>query len=297
MKKSLTMIGMALAITVLIAGCSKNKESAASEATPTPEPIGVIDEADTKQAKEGPGFSEADEDTLFEDAGEIGGISAETLKEAGNEETDEGSEEPSEEDDADTSEETAEKESSNPNAQPIVWLGDSLTQGSLGDNNDNLPGAPYETLKKLVNVPVEGYGLYGYNTNDIFWVYMDSGHYNQTIDPKKTYIFWVGSNDWVVEGEPNNITLPVIAQIDRFLTLEGQVNNYIVIGTTARYELGDMYRSINRDLAAKYGSHYLDVIDVIGKDGYGPDRIHLTQGGYDAVARAVYEKLKSLGYI
>lgn len=31
----------------------------------------------------------------------------------------------------------------------IVWLGDSLTQGSLGHKNDNLANAPYEKLKSL----------------------------------------------------------------------------------------------------------------------------------------------------
>ena len=180
----------------------------------------------------------------------------------------------------------------NPNAQPIVWIGDSLTQGSLGGDGDNLPNAPYEKLKKKVSVPVEGYGLYGCNTHDIFWAFMDSGHYNQTIDPKKTYIFWVGSNDWVIDGTPNFDTSGVIAEIDRFLALEGTVNNYIVIGTTARYELGDMYKTINASLANKYGIHYLDVIDVIGPNGYGPDKIHLTQKAYDAVANAVYKKLK-----
>ncbi len=197
---------------------------------------------------------------------------------------------------ADTSD-TEESSGAKADAQPIVWLGDSLTQGSLGDDNDNLPNAPYEKLKKLTGVPVEGVGLYGYNTHDIFWVYTDSTQMNRTIDPKKTYIFWVGSNDWVKQEGVNTDTSGVIAETDRFLSLEGAVDNYIVIGTTARYELGDMYKTINKSLADKYGKHYLDVIDVIGKDGYGPDKIHLTQKAYDAVAQAVYEKLKELGYI
>lgn len=183
-------------------------------------------------------------------------------------------------------------------AQPIVWLGDSLTQGSLGDENDNLSGAPYETLKKLVDVPVEGYGMYFHTTHDIFWVYTDSEHLNRKIDPNKTYIFWVGSNDWAGDNVPNTETSGVISEIDRFLNLEGSIENYIVIGTIARHELGpEMAKTINRSLEAKYKEHYLDILDVVGPDGYGPDRIHLTQEAYDAVAVAVYDKLISLGYI
>ncbi|MBR6158915.1 MAG: hypothetical protein IKQ40_01340, partial [Lachnospiraceae bacterium] len=103
--------------------------------------------------------------------------------------------------------------------QPIVWLGDSLTQGSLGDDNDNLPGAPYEKLKTLVDVPVEGHGYYGWNTHDVLWVYTDKSQLGQMADPHKTYIFWLGSNDWVVDDEPNAETAPVINEIDRFLHL------------------------------------------------------------------------------
>ena len=183
-------------------------------------------------------------------------------------------------------------------AHTVVWLGDSLTQGSLGDNNDNLANAPYEKLKKMVSVPVEGYGLYGYNTHDIFWLYINEDHLNQKRDPDKTYVFWVGSNDWVVEGVPNTDTASVISSIDDFLTRNDVViKDYIIIGTTARYELGDSYKVINAALSQHYGSHYLDVIDVIGPGGYGPDKIHLTQAAYDAVAKAVAAKLKSLGYI
>ncbi len=183
-------------------------------------------------------------------------------------------------------------------AQPVVWLGDSLTQGSLGDDGDNLPNAPYEKLKTMVKTPVEGYGLYGFNTHDILWVYLEESWFGQTRDPNKTYIFWVGSNDWVVNGVPNTVTDNVISEIDSFLTRNGVViSNYIVIGTTARYELGDSYKIINAALKDHYKQHYMDVIDVIGPNGYGPDKIHLTQSSYDAVAKAVYKKLKALKYI
>ena len=178
----------------------------------------------------------------------------------------------------------------------IVWLGDSLTQGSLGDNNDNLENAPYEKLREMVDVPVEGYGMYAYNTHDIFWVYIDEGHFNQKVDPDKTYIFWVGSCDWAPDDSVNSDTAPVIAEIDNFIA-RGPLTNYIVLGTTSRWRLGDLYIPINKDLAAHYGSHYMDVIDIINKYGYSPDNTHLSQESYDAIAEAVYNKLKTLGYI
>ena len=179
----------------------------------------------------------------------------------------------------------------------IVWLGDSLTQGSLGEDNDNLPNAPYVKLQSMIPNKVEGYGLYGYNTHDIFWVYKDEDHYDQTVDPNKIYIFWVGSNDWCpIDGENTN-TAPVIAEIDSFLQ-SGGVKDYIVMGTTQRWRLGlDRAKIINADLAAHYGNHYMDVIDLIEKNGFSEDNTHLSQASYDAIAGAVCAKLKALGYI
>ncbi|MCR5301635.1 MAG: SGNH/GDSL hydrolase family protein [Lachnospiraceae bacterium] len=195
-------------------------------------------------------------------------------------------------DETPVTEETASPKS---DAKGIVWLGDSLTQGSLGHNNDNLANAPYERLKKKVNVPVEGYGFYGYKTHDILWVYTDSDHMNQTIDPDKIYIFWVGSCDWANDGDPNSDTAPVINDVDRFIA-EGGIDKYIMIGTTSRHILGDLYVPINNDLKAHYGEHYMDVIDLINQYGYSEDNTHLSQASYDAIADAVFEKLKSLGY-
>lgn len=195
------------------------------------------------------------------------------------------------------SEEAGTQTTADSKTKAIVWLGDSLTQGSLGDDNDNLANAPYEKLKNMVNVPVEGYGLYGYNTHDIFWVYLDEDHFNQEVDPQKTYVFWVGSNDWVVDGIPNSETSGVINEIDSFLNRGGGISNYIVLGTTSRINLGDLYIPINKELKSHYGQHYMDVIDIINKYGYTPDNTHLSQESYDAIAAAVYEKLKSLGYI
>ncbi len=188
--------------------------------------------------------------------------------------------------------------------QPIVWLGDSLTQGGLGHKNDNLKNAPYEKLKKIIgenslNVPVQGMGLWGKNTKEIFTEYTRKNE----IDPNRTYIFWVGSNDWV--GRTTNTdTEPVIQQIDDFLDQNGGVSQYIVIGTTSRKKLRKKYDDelcyydkINIDLKNTYGEHYLDVIGIINEHGYSPDDIHLTQASYDAIAEAVYDKLVELEYL
>lgn len=285
MRRSLTVL-IIVTCMLVFAGCSADEpEQNVQPAAPAPD-IEVVDI--TAQVPESepvvsePELPEAPEETPAEED-----VAPESDEEEKKDSTEESAAAESE-----TKEE--EKESSNSNAAPIIWLGDSLTQGSLGNDNDNLPNAPYEKLKKMVSVPVEGYGFYGYKTNEIFWVYRSQ--LGNDIDPKKTYIFWVGSNDWVRSFGTNTDTAPIIEKIDVFLTAEGQVNNYIVIGTTARYELGDSYKIINQALAARYGSHYLDVIDVIGNE-YGPDKIHLTQKGYDAVANAVYKKLKALGYV
>lgn len=201
--------------------------------------------------------------------------------------------------------------SSGANMGTIVWLGDSLTQGSLGDDNDNFANAPYIKLAALCDRRVEGYGFYGYNTHDIFWVYTDESQENQKKDPAKTYIFWVGSNDWVVNGVTNDNADPVIAEIDRFIS-SGGITKYLVLGTTARYELRsdyegfggtananmgkNMYESINDKLAQHYGNRYLDVNPAIPiEGGYGPDNIHLVQKSYDDVAELVNRKLTELG--
>lgn len=193
--------------------------------------------------------------------------------------------------------------SSNPDT--IVWLGDSLTQGSLGHENDNLANAPYVELAKLTGRVIEGYGYYGYKTHDIFWVYVDENHENQKKDPAKTYVFWVGSNDWVVDGKTNDDAQTVIDEIDSFVS-GGGITKYIVLGTTARYELRkdyksnggvDLYQSINDQLKEHYGDKYLDVNSVISiDDGYGPDNIHLTQESYNEVASLVDKKIKEMGW-
>lgn len=182
----------------------------------------------------------------------------------------------------------------------IVWIGDSLTQGSLGHDNDNLDNAPFVKLAELSGCSVEGYGFYGHVAHDVIWLFRDEDHCNQPIDPDKVYILWIGLNDWATGDSFNVDTQSVMAEIDAFL--DHDVDKYIVIGATARYELREnidgvpAYKIINDDLIKHYGSNYLDVIDVITEDGFGPDNIHLNQDAYDRVAEAVYNKLCELGY-
>lgn len=191
-------------------------------------------------------------------------------------------------------------------ASRIIWLGDSLTQGSLGDRDDNLANAPYVRLAGLLsdygNV-VEGYGYYGYNTHDILWSYGETLN-GAGKDADAIYIFWCGSNDWVDDHVANTETGGVISEIDNFLANNGNpISKYIVIGTTARYQLreGALYEVINASLSGHYGAHYMDVNSFISQDiengGYVIDQVHLKQESYDKVADAVFSKLKALGYI
>lgn len=293
-KANMIIAATALAVAVL-AGCgSKNEAPDAGTQVTVAEANGETAGEASATSNESPDANITVENTIKEDEQN----EPEDVSEAApsDENTDEASEETEE-----VTEVTLEDAEAAPSGvianQPIVWLGDSLTQGSLGDDNDNLANAPYERLKKRVNVPVEGYGMYGYTTHEVLWTYTDAAHLNQKADPNKTYIFWLGSCDWAPPDSVNSNTAPVIKEIDRFINLDGGIKNYIVIGTTSRWRLGDLYIPINKDLAAHYGVHYMDVIDIINKYGYSEDNTHLSQASYDAIADAVYNKLKSLGYI
>ena len=197
-------------------------------------------------------------------------------------------------DDAQTAETANEDSKEDSRNRTIVWLGDSLTQGSLGEEDDNIANAPYVKLQSLVPNKVEGYGLYGYRTHDILETYRSK----EPADPDKIYIFWVGSNDWCQDFDENTNTVPVIDEVDRFLLENGLIKDYVFIGTTQRWRLRlDRALLINADLEARYGEHYLDVIDIIEANGFAPDNTHLSQESYDAIAVAVRDKLVSLGYI
>ena len=169
----------------------------------------------------------------------------------------------------------------------VVWLGDSLTQGSLGDDNFNKdnPQAPWRRLADMSGWDVDGYGYFGYNTGAILWKFGEDGGEK---DPSKIYVFWVGSNDFAYSVD----TIPgVIGQIDGF-NEKGGIDKYLVLGTTNR---GDMdptaYIGINKEFSDRYGEKYLDIMPYVE---YGDDGIHLTESSYNAVAEAVYDKLKSL---
>jgi hypothetical protein len=183
----------------------------------------------------------------------------------------------------------------------IVWLGDSLTQGSLGDMDDNLKHAPYVRLKKLCadrGDVVEGFGYYAYVTSDIFWRYDEFYENGDPKDPEKVYVLWVGSNDFALSPDPLSAVPEVTAQIDKFVG--GGIDKYIVLSHLPRAETRPegLYKEINAALEKKYGERFLDITSCAPfPDGFQSDEVHLTQSSYNNVADAVYEKLIEMGYI
>ena len=167
----------------------------------------------------------------------------------------------------------------------IIWLGDSLTQGSLGEDNknENNPHAPWRVLGEISGLNVTGCGFYGHRACEIFWLY---DKYNGVRDPRITYVYWVGSNDFF--DSPDNIK-NVIEEIDRFNENTG-ITKYLVLGTTNR---GDMdpnaYIGINKVFEETYGDRYLDIMPFVE---FGSDGVHLTEASYRKVAEAVWEKLR-----
>ena len=269
--KKISRVFPAIVTAVFLAGCSQAAVTAPVESAETSKPVEVLEQENTDKTQ-----TVAQDQTDATDKEQVDTQSEEAVETV----------------------DTAAPDTGVTSPKAIVWIGDSLTQGSLGDENDNLANAPYEKLKAMVNVPVQGFGFWGYTTHDALWAYTDDSQCNQEADPNKIYIFWLGSNDWVVDGVPNANTAPVMAEIDKFMNgYNGRIRDYIVIGTTSRWRLGDLYVPINRDLASHYGVHYIDVIDIINQYGYSEDNTHLSQASYDAIAVAVYNKLKALGYI
>lgn len=182
----------------------------------------------------------------------------------------------------------------------IVWLGDSLTQGSLGDIDDNLANAPYVRLQTLCGdrALVEGFGYYAFVSNDIFWRYCYDYKTGEAKDPEKVYVIWVGSNDFALAQDKSTVVAEVEAEIDKFVG--DKISRYIVLSHLPRAESmpGDWYKVINAELAAHYGDRFLDITSCASvPDGFLPDEVHLTQESYDNVAAAVYNKLIQMGYI
>ncbi len=168
----------------------------------------------------------------------------------------------------------------------VVWLGDSLTQGSLGDdnNNENNPQAPWRVLMDLSGYDVEGFGYFGLYAHDILWKWGDEGGVK---DKDTVYIFWVGSCDF--RDSADNVS-KVIDEIDTFLR-NGYLDRYLVLGTTDRPELGrEGAIKVNDAFRERYKDKYLDILEYVE---YGPDNLHLTEASYHDIAEAVYDKLKS----
>ena len=306
---------------VLLSGCSEKEEKSEETQTASVENVEVVSdeqEVATPEEKINPQIEVTVEkqdpiEAIVDDNPELlaDGDDSGDNPDAGDGETDDGSSltnpgDSAPEDAIEGGEHDHIEEEQPKQAPRIIWLGDSLTQGSLGDRDDNLANAPYVRLAGLLsgygNV-VEGYGYYGYNTHDILWKYGETLN-GAGKDADAIYIFWCGSNDWVDDHVANTETGGVISEIDNFLANNGNpISKYIVIGTTARYQLreGALYEVINASLSGHYGAHYMDVNSFISQDvengGYVIDQVHLTQESYDKVADAVFSKLKALGYI
>ena len=279
-----------IAAAILLAGCGTNTVSNADSNTPAAdsssidsssiEASGSIEE-NTQQIND----TEASVDSGTEEA-----VTSDLNSEKDASETpeqDSGTQEAEEAEETAPTEAPADKDPSMPD---IVWLGDSLTQGSLGpDNgNENNPQAPWRILAQMSGANVDGWGLFGYNTHDILWVFSENDGIR---DPAVTYIFWVGSNDF--HDSPDNIG-NVISEIDQFNNNAG-ITKYLVLGTTNRGDMEEGFHiPVNNAFAARYGDQYLDIMPYVE---FGPDKVHLTEDSYRKVAEAVYDKLKSLGYL
>lgn len=166
----------------------------------------------------------------------------------------------------------------------VIWLGDSLTQGSLGDDNGNVnnPQAPWRVVASKYGIDIIGYGYYGHNTHDLLWRYGEDGGKKNS---ENIYVFWAGSNDFV--NSENGIN-DVLYEINRFVEA-GNIDKYIVMGTTDREALGrEKAVAINSMLKQAYGSKYLDILDYVE---FGPDQTHLTVNSYSRIADVVYNKI------
>lgn len=276
---SLTLFTVA-AISFTLAGCRPGNDPGAGNSTATasdaPSPL-VIEMEDTA----------APEEAAIPEATAEAEKTPKTEEQAIPEEAQTDKEQDAAEGSANEEDEKPDQTEPEKDIPDIVWLGDSLTQGSLGDDNHNQnnPQAPWRVLGDISGLDVSGVGFFGYKTHDIFWAY---GEYNGIKHPDIVYIYWVGSNDFYesVDNIDN-----VIDEIDRFNQNIG-VKRYLVLGTTNR---GDMdptaYIPINRRFSNTYKDRYLDIMPYVE---YGSDGIHLTEESYAAVAQAVYDKLRAM---
>lgn len=265
-----------------ISACSKDtapQNTAAENQTPIDTDKEAVNDKENDSALEGAGEASENDDTAKESDEDTNPVND--------------AEEPDIDSPADTEEtsaDTAEENSQNEELPDVIWLGDSLTQGSLGDNNfnENNPQAPWRVLGEISGKKVSGMGLFGYKTHDIYWAY---GEYGGIKNPDIIYVHWVGSNDFQASADSIE---QVMEETDRFNKNTG-ITKYIVLGTPNRKDMDpNTHTMVNERLAEHYGERYLDVMPYVD---FVPDGVHLTVDSYRKVAEAVYEKLKSLGYI
>lgn len=300
--KNILIIISAILMIMLIPGCSGQNATASNGNTADSNPTEQINEdgstsltaANAEDIKdyEVTGNENAAEDTAENTSSDMSEGSSDT-EAAQSEEPTVGTEDQQEENEWDVPPENKDPQNQDKTGTDdpeIIWIGDSLTQGSLGDNNFNKdnPQAPWRILGEISGRNVAGVGFFGYKTSDIFWAYTE---YNGIKDPNATYVYWVGSNDFraSVDSVPD-----VIQETDKFTGSVG-TNKYIFLGTTNRSDMDpNAYIGINKQLEEHYGDRYLDIMPYVE---YGADGVHLTEASYRKIAEAVYDKLKKMGYL
>lgn len=165
----------------------------------------------------------------------------------------------------------------------LDFVGDSLTAG-------NGVRFPRSTAQQSVGRAYEVYAIGGQNSATLANLF-DA----VSIGGEDVGIIWVGRNNAPIgSGALNDAE-----QIARRFTS----GNYIVLGILpGRYKSdqpGQPNRAhldqANAELRHRFGKRFVDVTGLLTCDDYN-DNIHLTDAGYDKVARAVSARIEQLGF-
>lgn len=184
----------------------------------------------------------------------------------------------------------------------VVAWGDSLTSGNGSVNGGNYP-ARFAVASGLsvFNAGVGGETSTQIKTRELQWA---SGHSTPAI-------IWAGRNNFT---DPSTVKADIAAMVAALGHTHYLVLSVINRNDTASEYSGGadytMITTLNADLAALYGSHYVDVRsclvslydpldaqDVIdhGRDcppsSLTTDGLHLNNAGYQAVADKVYQSI------
>jgi lysophospholipase L1-like esterase len=176
----------------------------------------------------------------------------------------------------------------------IVAWGDSLTEGQ-GLGRFSYPSE----LQKLLGRPVYNRGASGETSTQIKNRFLEA-----TNDFDMPVIFWVGTNDRFT----SNASTTVIANLNLMIAQLASSTRYIILGpvSNSTETAGSAYNNtvidINTWLSTTYGTHYLDVWQMLKDNNNGSgqdltdvannvtpsslrdDATHLNQRGYALVA-------------